>query len=125
MSQSSIPLLDVLTQAARMANFLKQPGRGLSGSEQSEMLHIFNATIDGLKTERCFVYQVIRTVVNFKAFQQDYGVGDLVYAPQDGSAYWGIERPEKILGAGFLVPTNDPTETAEVPMGVAALPQDR
>lgn len=105
-------LLEVAERAARMAGLLKRPGVGLSGSEQREVLHIVNSLLDGLKTERCFVYQVIRTVFNIVQGQQDYVVGSAA----DG-ADWAIDHFEKLLGAGFLVPNSgDPTLQAEVPM---------
>jgi hypothetical protein len=105
-------LIEVAERAARMSGLLKRPGVGLNGSEQREVLHILNSLLDGLKTERLFVYQVIRTVFNVKQGQQDYVVG----AASDG-ADWVIEHFEKILGAGFLVPNSaDPTLQAEVPM---------
>ena len=105
--------LDVIRQQYRMAGVLKGPGRDLSVSEQQEGLHINNSMLDGLKIERLFVYQVVRTVFDVTALQQEYLVGALV----DG-ANWEIERPEKILRAGFIVATTPPTLEAEIEMEV-------
>lgn len=103
------PWLNLITQGARMAGVLKGPGRGLSPEEQDEFRGIANSMIDGLKIQRCFVYQVLRTVFDVTADQQDYLIGDI----NDG-AEWVIERPEKLLGAGILVEGDDPDDPAEL-----------
>jgi hypothetical protein len=104
--------LDCVTQAYRMAGVLLGPGRGISPEEMEEGRHIANAMLDGLKIQRCFFYQVIRTLFDTVADQQDYLVGDA----NDG-AEWLIERPEKILGAGIILSTDAP-DPAELPMKV-------
>lgn len=91
--------LEVLNQIYRKAGVLKAAGRGLSGSEQDEGLHIVNSLLDGLKIERLFFYQILRTLFDAAIGQRDYLVGSLV----DG-ANWEIERPEHILRAGYLIP---------------------
>ena len=116
MSTPAIPLLTVLEQAARMANFLKAPGRGMSGSEQQEMLYICNSVLDGLKAQRLFFPEIIATDFEVQQNQQEYGVGPADFQPTDGSGYWIIERPEKLLGAAFLIPTSPQDLVAEVPM---------
>lgn len=103
--------IEVLTQMYRMAGVLKHPGQGLSGSEQDEGLHIANALLDGLKLERLFFYQILRTVFDTQPNKAEYLVGALV----DG-ADWEIERPEHILRAGYLIP--NATQESEIPMKV-------
>lgn len=111
-----VPFLDVMTQAYRIAGVLKGPGRGLSNSEQTEGLHIANAMFDALKIERCFVYQVVRTLVDTQVAKQDYSVGP------DASSDWQIQgdcsRPEHIMRAGFMVPGITGTLQSEIPMEV-------
>lgn len=104
-------LIEVATQMYRKARVIKHAGQGMSGSEQSEGLHVINALIDGLKIERLMFYQMIRTLFDAVAGQADYAVGAL----GDG-ANWEIERPEKIYGAGYIVP-GSVTQT-EIPMRV-------
>jgi hypothetical protein len=96
-----------------MAGVLRGPGRGLSDSEKSEGLHIANAMLDGVKIERFFFYQVIRTLFDTAYAQETYTIGD-----QALGADWAVERPEKLLGAGFLVPGGNALMPAEIPMYV-------
>ncbi len=112
---NTIILLQVLTQCYRMAGVLTGPGRGLSGSEQEEGLHIMNALLDGIKTERWFFYQILRTLFSTVIDQKDYTIGDAGLG-----ADWPLERPEKILSAGVLVPNNaaGSTNEAEIPVYV-------
>lgn len=91
-------LLDVLTQCYRKAGVLKAAGRGISGSQQEEGLHVVNAIIDGLKIEDFFFYQILRNVFPVFAAQKDYTVGDAALG-----ADWVIERPEKVIRTGVLV----------------------
>lgn len=105
----TMPLLDVITQMYRMAGQLKGPGRGLNGSEQTEGLHITNAMLDGVKTERWFFYQILRTEFPVVQGQQDYTVGDAGLG-----ADWVIERPEKVLRVGVLVPGTPSNTTSEI-----------
>ncbi len=112
-------LIEVLTQGYRLARVLKRAGRGLSGSEQDEALHFCNSLLDGLKTERCFIYQMIRTEFAVIQNQQDYIVGSAAYLAQYGiTPDWDIEKPERLYGAGFLVPTSGSVPPSEVPMYV-------
>lgn len=111
--QIAIPFIDVVTQAYRMAGVVLRPGVGLSNSEQVEGLHIANAMFDALKTERCFVYQVVATQVGVQVNKQDYSVGP------DPTADWQIQgdstRPTHIMRAGFLV---QGALQSEIPMEV-------
>jgi hypothetical protein len=109
-----INLLQVIAQMYRMAGVLTGPGRGLSGSEQDEGLHIVNAILDGVKTERFFFYQILRTLFDTEVDVKDYTIGDPGLA-----ADWELERPEKLLGAGYIVPNGAQTSSqAEIPMYV-------
>lgn len=107
-----IPLLDVVQQCYRMANVLLAPGRGLSGSEQTEALHIMNASIDGMSIERYFFYQILRTVFAVVANQKDYSVGDAGL----GADWSGIQRPEKVLRTGIIVPGTPAGQESEIPI---------
>jgi len=104
-------LIEVMTQMYRLAGGLQAAGRGISGSQQDEGLHALNSLLDGLKIQRLFFYQILRTVMQASLGVPEYSVGSAV----DG-AVWVIERPEKILRAGYLIPGR-PTET-EIPMQV-------
>lgn len=103
--------IEVLNQMYRKAGVLKAAGRGLSESEQAEGLHVVNSLLDGLKIERLFFYQILRTLFDAEANQADYAVGALT----DG-ADWEIERPEHILRAGYMIPGS--TVKTEIPMTV-------
>lgn len=105
-----LPLLDVITQMYRLAGQVKAPGRGMSGSEQAEALHIVNSAIDGVKTERFFFYQILRTVFGVIADQANYSVGDQGL----GADWYGIERPEKVLKTGILVPGSPSGTSSEI-----------
>ena len=104
-------LSDVVDQMYRMAHVLRAPGRGMSGSEQAEALHIVNAALDGIKTERWFFYQILRTQFNVVNGQKDYTVGDASFG-----ANWVIERPEKILRTGIIVPGDPDGTQSEIPI---------
>lgn len=107
-------LSEVVQQMYRMAGVLKAAGRGISPSEQIEGLHIINSLIDGLKIERLFFYQILRTLMNVNASKinpADYLVGT------SAGADWVIERPEHILRAGYMVPGQFNNES-EIPMQV-------
>lgn len=106
-------LLEVITQSYRMANVLLGAGRGISGSQQAEGLHVYNAMLDGVKAQRPFVYQVLRGLFASQIGKKDYTVGDAGLG-----ADWVVERPEHVLSAGVLVPgAPSPTE-AEIPVFV-------
>jgi hypothetical protein len=107
----TLSLLDVASQMYRMANTLRAPGRGLSGSEQAEALMIINAMLDGVKTERWFFYQILRTQFNVANGQKDYTVGDASFG-----ADWVIERPEKVLRTGIIVPGDPAGTQSEIPI---------
>lgn len=110
----TIILLQILTQMYRMAGVLKGPGRGLSGSEQEEGLHIINAILDGVKIERWFFYQILRTEFLTVIGQKNYTIGDAGLG-----ADWPLERPEKVMSAGLLVPNDgDDENKAEIPVFV-------
>lgn len=109
----NFPVLSVLEQCYRMAGVLKGSGQGLSPSEQQEGLHLLNTILDGIKTERFFFYQILRTLVSSVISQKQYTVGD---AGLD--ADWVIERPERILSAGVLVPATPPGTLSEIPIYV-------
>lgn len=94
-----------------MAGVLKAAGRGLSGSEQVEGLHVYNTMLDGVKTERWFFYQILRGEFQTVSGQKDYTVGDASLG-----ANWAVERPEKILSAGLLVPGSSGPNTSEIPV---------
>lgn len=96
-----------------MAGVLKAAGRGLSGSEQVEGLHIYNAMLDGVKTERWFFYQILRGEFQTVSGQKEYTVGDAALG-----ANWVVERPEKILSAGLLVPGSSEPNSSEIPVYV-------
>jgi hypothetical protein len=95
----TMSLLDVMTQMYRMAGVLKAAGRGMSPSQQQEGLVIVNAALDGIKTERFFFYQILRTQFNVTNGKKSYTVGDASF-----NADWVVERPEKLLSAGIIVP---------------------
>lgn len=107
----TLSLLDVATQMYRMANSLRAPGRGLSGSEQAEALMIINAMLDGVKTERFFVYQILRNQFDVVTGKKDYTVGDASFV-----ADWVVERPEKVLRTGIIVPGNPAGTQSEIPI---------
>lgn len=109
---NQINLLQVVAQMYRMAGVLKAAGRGLSGSEQDEGLHIVNAILDGVKIERFFFYQILRTEFQTEVDQKDYTIG-----PESLAADWALERPEKLLSAGYLVPGSS-SQPSELPMYV-------
>ena len=111
--------LEILTIAYRKAGVLTAAGRGMNGSEQAEAVHILNSHLDGLKIERCFVYEVTRNPVPVYQNQQEYTVCDAVTGALYGVAPdWNVQRPEHILGAGYLIPGGPPSNTAEIPMNV-------
>lgn len=103
--------LDVLTQMYRKAGVVKHAGQGINGSQQEEGLHVSNSLLDGLKIERLFFYQILRTLFGAVADQADYAVGSLV-----DNANWEIERPEHILRAGYMIPNS--SSAAEIQMRV-------
>lgn len=88
-------LSNVVQQAYRKAGGLLHPGQGINASEQSEILDITNAMIDGLKLEALFIEFFIRTVFQVVAGQYEYAVGP--------GQQWDIERWEKINSAGFII----------------------
>lgn len=106
-------LLEVMTQSYRMANVLTAAGRGISGSEQAEGLHVFNTMLDGVKIERWFFYQIIRKEYPTVVGQKDYSIGDAGLG-----ANWAVERPEKVLSAGIMVPGGVGGNQAEIPIYV-------
>ena len=111
--------LDILTIAYRKAGVLSRAGRGMSGSEQQEAQSLLNAHLDGLKIERCFVYEVTRNLVPINQNQQYYTICDPAVGAQYGiTPDWPFQRPEHILGAGFILPGGPPSNTAEIPMEV-------
>lgn len=108
-----------MTQAYRMAGVLKHPGQGLSGSEQIEGLFIGNTLINGLKAERLMIPQIVRSKVNVVPNQQEYSVCSLAEGADNGIVPdWPIERPDRILRAGFIVQGTPPTLESEIPMEV-------
>lgn len=107
--QTSYTVKDLLYRSYRMARALRHPGQGLSvPSESDEGLAILNAMIDGWKIEQLMVEYIRRTLQPVTLNQKVYSVGP----GQD----WDIERPEKILGAGFIVKGTPPNGDAELPM---------
>ena len=100
---------DLLYEAARLANALKNPGTGISGSESVEFLNVCNHMLDAWRMDDLLIEWWLRSVVNVVNGQRDYGVGP----NQD----WDLARtPTKIPRAGFII-GNYPNE-AEVPMRV-------
>lgn len=106
-------LLEVLTQSYRMSGVLRAAGRGISGSEQAEGMHVYNAMLDGVKIERWFFYQIIRSPFLTVVGQKDYSIGDAGLG-----ANWAVERPEKVMSAGVLVPGATDGNEAEIPIYV-------
>lgn len=98
---------DVMNMSYRLAHALKNPGQGISASEEKEGLMLFNSMINGWRTERLMVVYFIRTIVPYVANQESYGVGP----GQD----WNVTKPSKILRAGFII-GND--SAAEIPMDI-------
>jgi hypothetical protein len=107
-------LQECITRSYRMANVLKRPGRGLSNSELEEGRHIYNSILDGLKAERLFVYQELRTIVAVTALKPEYLVGDLGVG-----ADWNLPQITRIDRAGWIMSgtLNLPNEN-EIPMQV-------
>lgn len=90
--------IEVLNQMHRLAGGLKHAGQTLNGSQQDEGLHVCNSILDGLKTERLFWYEMLRTEFDTIINQKDYSVGAAV-----DNANWVIERPENIIRAGYVI----------------------
>lgn len=109
-----MPLLTVIEQMYRKSFVLRAAGRGLNGSQQDEGLHIVNAMLDGVKTERFFFYQIKRSVYGVTQGQKEYTVGD----ESLGADWFGIERPQKIMSASVLINGDDEPNQAEIPLGV-------
>jgi len=106
-----IPFIDTLSQAYRMAGVLKAAGRGISPEEQVEGQGIANSMFDGLRAQRCFVYQVLRTEFDFEIGEQDYTIGSAEFG-----ADWILpDKPETVFGAGVLIPGTGGSP-AEIPM---------
>lgn len=110
---NQVMVSDLAYRAYRMARALKHPGQGLSQSESAEALQILNSMVDGFKAERLMVEYERRTIQDMHIGQKSYGVGP----GQD----FDLERPERIDGAGFIVPGNGDqiaSPPAEIPMEI-------
>lgn len=104
-----VSIMDIMQRAYRMAQALKNPGTGISPSEQAEGLSTLNAMVDGFKIENLLIPYFIRYVFNLTNGKKDYSVGP----GQD----FDMERPEKIHRAGFVLNAGTPSE-AEIPIDV-------
>lgn len=109
MDTDAIVLLDMFTQAYRMAGVLKAAGQGLSPSDKSEALLTCNMMINGWKIERLLTIYYKRTVCPVINGQKEYSVGP--------GLDFDVQRMEKFCGAGYLV--NSGQTEAELPMQVA------
>jgi hypothetical protein len=106
-----VPFRVTLEQAYRMAGVLKAASRGISPEELVEGQGIANSMFDGLRAQRCFVFQELRKVFPYEVGVQDYAIGSI-----DDGADWDMDKPDKVNGAGTLIAGS--STPSEIPVEV-------
>lgn len=107
-------VLDVLTAAARAARMLGAPGRGLSSSEQTELLAMANAILDEWQTRRAYTFADAFTMFTLTPNHQPHLIGPGLASPDFNSI-----RPTKIQQDGIALVLNVGTSyPVDVPIKV-------
>lgn len=104
---------DLIYHALRIAGVLTVAGRTRSQDEFNDSFFELNSMIDDWKTERMMIRVILRTMFQIHAGQQLYSIGT---DTTSGQPDFFIERPQEIVGAGYLFTTVTPNN--EVPIRI-------
>lgn len=100
---------DLIRSSLRLIGQLA-PGRGPSGSEQTDALLALNSMLDAWRLEKLVVWNTPRTIYTLTPGQQTHTLGP--------GADWQAERPVRLEAAGIIL------DSTEAPLLIVRSPQE-